>query len=150
MVSVREIGEGETALAATAMLGLRPRWQTADAVVNLIDTRLRPAGYRLVGAFESASEPAAAVMGFRESWSTSWGHNMYVDDLFTVPDARGRGHADRLLDWAKDEARRLGCEVVHLDSGVSPDRAPAHRLYMRHRMAITAHHFSLEMVMTGP
>ena len=145
MISVREIGEGETALGAAAMLGLRPRWKTADAVVNLIDTRLRPAGYRLAGAFESVGEPAVAVVGFRESWSASWGHNVYVDDLFTVPDARGSGHADRLMRWVKDEAHRLGCEVVHLDSGVNLDRAPAHRLYMRHRMAITAHHFSVEV-----
>jgi len=123
MISVREIGEGETALGAAAMLGLRPRWKTADAVANLIDTRLRPAGYRLVGAFESAGEPAVAVVGFRESWSASWG----------------------LMRWVKDEAHRLGCEVVHLDSGVNLDRAPAHRLYMRHRMAITAHHFSVEV-----
>jgi GNAT superfamily N-acetyltransferase len=145
MVSVREIGAGETALGAAAMLGLRPRWKTADAVVNLIDTRLRPAGYRLAGAFESAGEPAVAVLGFRESWSASWGHNVYVDDLFTVPAARGSGHADRLMRWVTDEAHRLGCEVVHLDSGVNLDRAPAHRLYMRHRMAITAHHFSVEV-----
>jgi GNAT superfamily N-acetyltransferase len=143
MISVREIGAGETALGAAAMLGLRPRWETASGMVNLIDTRLRPAGYRLVGVFESAAEPAVAVMGFRESWSTSWGHNVYVDDLFTVPGARGSGHADRLMRWVKDEAHRLGCEAVHLDSGVNPDRAPAHRLYMRHRMAITAHHFSV-------
>jgi hypothetical protein len=47
--------------------------------------------------------------------------------------------------WVTDEARRLGCEVVHLVSGVNLDRAPAHRLYMRHRMAITAHHFSVEV-----
>ena len=49
------------------------------------------------------------------------------------------------MRWVKDEAHRLGCEAVHLDSGVNLDRAPAHRLYMRHRMAITAHHFSVEV-----
>ena len=39
----------------------------------------------------------------------AWGHYLYVDDLSTVPAARGRGHADLLLAWVVDEGRRLGC-----------------------------------------
>jgi len=31
------------------MLVLRPRFKTADAVIDFIDTKLRPTGYRLVG-----------------------------------------------------------------------------------------------------
>ena len=50
VAQIREIMEGETAQAAEAMLLLRPRWKTADAVIDFIDTKLRPTGYRLVGA----------------------------------------------------------------------------------------------------
>jgi hypothetical protein len=46
------------------------------------------------------------------------------------------------MRWVADEARRLGCEAVHLDSGVGADRAAAHRLYMRHGMGITSHHLT--------
>ncbi|GAA1671848.1 hypothetical protein GCM10009765_21560 [Fodinicola feengrottensis] len=142
MINVREIEAGQTKLAAETMLALRPRWQTADAVVAVIDTHLRPEGYRLVGAFEQERENALSIMGFRELWSSAWGHHLYVDDLFTLPEARRRGHADLLMEWVRDVARSLGCEAINLDSGVSADRAPAHRLYMRHRMVITAHHFT--------
>jgi hypothetical protein len=45
------------------------------------------------------------------------------------------------MDWLDQEAARLGCEGLHLDSGVAADRAPAHRLYMRHKLRISAHHF---------
>ena len=52
VAQIREIMEGETAQAAEAMLLLRPRWKTADAVIDFIDTKLRPTGYRLVGGVE--------------------------------------------------------------------------------------------------
>lgn len=126
------------------MLALRPRWETAAAIVELIDTRLRPDGYRLIGGFDGIHEFAVSALGFREGRSTAWGHYLYVDDLSTLPEARGHGHADQLVSWAIAEARRLGCEAIHLDSGVGPTRAAAHRLYMRHHLAITAHHFTLE------
>ena len=145
VTEMRELPKGQTRLAASALLALRPRWETADAVVNLIDTRLRPAGYRLVGVFDEGYDFAVSVIGFREAWASAWGHYLYVDDLSTLPQTRGRGHADHLLRWVEAEARRLGCESLHLDSGVTIDRAPAHRLYMRHHLAITAHHFTVAL-----
>ena len=144
MVQIREILEGETAHAAAAILLLRPRWKNADAVTGFVDRHLRPAGYRLVGAFEQPSDAAVSVVGFRELRSTAWGHYMYVDDVSTLETARGKGFADELIRWVVAEAQRRECEGVHLDSGVGSDRAAAHRLYMRNRLRISAHHFSLE------
>lgn len=46
-----------------------------------------------------------------------------------------------LLDWLIEEARRSGCEQLHLDSGAVPERYDAHRLYMNTGLSITAHHF---------
>lgn len=128
------------------MLTLRPRWRSAEALVEVIDGRLRPNGYRLAGVFDDDPETAVSVIGFREAWSTAWGHHLYVDDLSTIADARGRGHADRLIRWVLTEAQRLNCEAIHLDSGVGADRAAAHRLYMRNLFEITAHHFSRPIV----
>ncbi|UGT43837.1 GNAT family N-acetyltransferase [Nocardia yamanashiensis] len=144
MTEIRELPEGRTDLAAAALLELRPRWST-DTLVELIDERLRPAGYRLVGGFDGAHEFAVAALGFREAFNTAWGHHVYVDDVSTLPEARGHGHAEALLTWVIAEARRLGCEAVHLDSGVGAQRAAAHRLYMRNHFAITSHHFTLEL-----
>ena len=86
--------EGETGQAAEAMLLLRPRWKTADALVEFIDEKLRPRGYRLVGAFEHSSHAAVSIVGFRELWSTAFGYYMYIDDVSTLETARGNGFAD--------------------------------------------------------
>lgn len=145
MIEVREILEGETERAAVAMLELRPRWDAAAAVVTFIDNSLRPAGYRLVGIFDGDRPDAVAAAGFRELRSLAWGHYLYVDDVSTVPTVRRSGHGEKLMDWLAEEARRLGCEGLHLDSGVAADRAPAHRLYMRNGLRISAHHFEREI-----
>jgi GNAT superfamily N-acetyltransferase len=145
VAQIREIIEGQTAQAVEAMLVLRPRWKTADAVIDFIDTKLRPTGYRLVGAFEHSSGAASSIIGFRELWSTAHGHYMYIDDVSTLETARGNGLADELIRWVIAEAKRRQCDGVHLDSGVGSDRAAAHRLYMRNHMRISAHHFSLEV-----
>ena len=145
MAQIREIIEGQTAQAVEAILLLRPRWKTADAVIDFIDSKLRPTGYRLVGAFEHSSGAASSIIGFRELWSTAHGHYMYIDDVSTLETARGNGFADELIRWVIADAKRRQCDGVHLDSGVGSDRAAAHRLYMRNQMRISAHHFSLEI-----
>src|SRR3954451_7404774 len=145
VAQIREIMEGQTAQAVEAMLLLRPRWKTVDAVIHFIDTKLRPTGYRLVGAFEHSSGTATSIIGFRELWSTAHGHYMYIDDVSTLETARGNGLADELIRWVIADAKRRRCDGVHLDSGVGSDRAAAHRLYMRNHMRISAHHFSLEV-----
>lgn len=145
MFEVREIVEGETDQAAEAMLVLRPQWKTAEALVDFIDCTLRPVGYRLVGTFEPVGDSALSAIGFRELWSTAWGHYLYIDDVSTIAAARGRGYADALMQWTITEAKNRNCEAVHLDSGVGSDRAPAHRLYVRHHLHIAAHHFSVDV-----
>lgn len=143
MPTIEEIPTGQTVRAGAALLALRPRWQNVAPLTEFVDSRLRPVGYRLAGV--AVDGEVLSVVGFRQAWSTAWGDHVYIDDLSTLPEARGRGHAAALLEWVFDEARRLGCEAVHLDSGVGADRAAAHRLYMRHGMAITAHHFTISL-----
>jgi GNAT superfamily N-acetyltransferase len=70
------------------------------------------------------------------------GRYLYVDDLSTHPEARRRGYGRQLLDWLADEARRLHCEQLHLDSGVGLDRVDAHRLYFNAGLVISAYHFA--------
>lgn len=137
--------QGDTSYAAEALLLLRPRWKTVEAIVDFVDNRLRPEGYRLAGAFEQPAHAAGSVVGFRELWSTAFGHYMYIDDVSTLEMSRGNGLADQLMKWVVEEAKRRQCDEIHLDSGVGSDRASAHRLYMRNRMRISAHHFSLEL-----
>jgi GNAT superfamily N-acetyltransferase len=65
-----------------------------------------------------------------------------VDDLVTRAAHRGKGHADAVMAWIEEEARRNGCGQLHLDSGLGPDRADAHRFYFRHGLTIVSHHFA--------
>ncbi|MCA0401602.1 MAG: GNAT family N-acetyltransferase [Proteobacteria bacterium] len=47
----------------------------------------------------------------RTTWSTAW--NCYLQDLFTVPEARGRGVARRLIEHVYQQAAGLGCYRVY-------------------------------------
>ena len=144
-VTVRELGPGETALAARTLLELRPGLGTPEALVRQVDERQRAAGYRLVGAFDGRVEDALAVAGFRVNEYLAWGRHLYVDDLVTAAEHRGRGLADRLFAWLENEARRCGCTQFHLDSGVGEDREDAHRFYFRHGLRIASYHFVREL-----
>jgi GNAT superfamily N-acetyltransferase len=141
-VEIREIMAGETGLAHPAMRELRTRYAEEREFAEHVDGVLRPAGYRLVGAFVPGHESAVAVAGFRLGQSLAWGHHLYLDDLSTAAEARRQGHAGALLDWVLGEARRLGCGQLHLDSGTGLERFDAHRLYHNHGLAIHAHHFA--------
>ena len=142
MSDVRELLEGETALAAPALLELRPAWADVDTLVRRIDEVQRPQGYRLVAAFEDESDNAVAVAGFRVIENLAWSRTLYVDDLVTRAGHRQHGHADQLFAWLEAEAHRVGCDEFHLDSGVGPHRQPAHRFYFAHGMRIASFHFS--------
>ena len=92
-----------------------------------------------MGAFEG--DRCVAVAGFRVVHNLAWHDTLYVDDLSTLPEARGRGHGRALLEWCKEEGRREKCTQFHLDSGVGPEREDAHRLYFNTGLRISAHHF---------
>jgi GNAT superfamily N-acetyltransferase len=131
----------ETGRAFEAMRELRPQLTSSEGFVAQVDERQRPGGYRLVASVPDQAGPAVAVAGFRPGENLAWGRHLYIDDLSTVPAARGQGHAAALLSWIHQEAERLGCRQVHLDSGVGADRVSAHRLYFNNGYRISSHHF---------
>ena len=144
MTAVRELGAGETALAFAAMHALRPHLAGENEFVRRVDERQRPQGYRLVAIVEDDGA-VSAVAGFRVLEMLAGGRVLYVDDLSTLASARRRGHARALLDWCAQEAARAGCDALHLDSGVGPERQAAHRLYFNCGMRISSHHFQREL-----
>jgi GNAT superfamily N-acetyltransferase len=137
---VRELSPAETHLAYAPMLELRPHLQSVDDFVAQVNDRQRPDGYRLIASFEG--DEVASVAGFRRAHYLAWGEFVYIDDLVTLERFRGRGHGRRLLDRVADEARRLGCTEVHLDSATH--RHDAHRLYLASGYRISAFHFAVE------
>jgi GNAT superfamily N-acetyltransferase len=140
---IREILPPDTSLAFEAMRGLRTHYDDEAEFVRRVDEDQRPQGYRIVGAFEE--ERCVAVAGFRLIRNLATGDHIYVDDLATHPDARRRGHGRALLEWCAEEARRLGCAELQLDSAVERARLDAHRLYFNWGMRITSYHFARQV-----
>src|SRR5262249_22072971 len=138
---IRELEAGETHLVYAAMLELRPKIGSSAEFVRTVNEEQRPQGYRLVASFVDDRHKEAGGAVFRVLDCLAWGHALYCDDLSTREQYRGRGHAGGLMDWMVDEARRLGCDGFHLDSGVGPDRQTAHRLYFNKKMRVSAFHF---------
>jgi len=103
--------------------------------------RIEMGGFRL--AYVEDAGTVKAVAGFRVTENLFNGKFMYVDDLVTDAHARSQGYGQLLMDWLGEHARANGCRALTLDSGVQ--RFDAHRFYLRNRMAISSHHFFLDL-----
>ena len=103
--------------------------------------RQQQQGYRLACLRESGV--VRAVAGYRITESLYHGMFMYVDDLVTDESQRSMGFGAALFDWLVAQAREHGCKYLDLDSGVQ--RFAAHRFYLRKRMSILSHHFSIAL-----
>lgn len=129
-------------IAATwpVMKELRTHLVEKDYTAAIAELR-QLAGYRMVAAYVDGVP--GAVAGFRISKSLAWGKYLYIDDLVTLPAQRSLGLGKYLMDYLLEHARQEGCERVDLDSGVQ--RFAAHRFYLRERMDIVYHHFSISL-----
>lgn len=125
----------------------------ASEAILQFRTNLRPAGlvekvFEMIkiGGFELACIPsddrskAAAFIGFRAIDMLRTGKMIYIDDLFTLPEYRGRGYAGKLLAYVDQIALQRGMNSVHLDSGFALH--PAHRLYLNSGYVLACHHFA--------
>ncbi|MCF0038480.1 GNAT family N-acetyltransferase [Dyadobacter fanqingshengii] len=91
--------------------------------------------------FIEENDEAAAVAVFETGYNLFRGNYIYIDDLSTLPEQRGKGYAGILIDWILDFAEKENYAQVHLDSGVSEARTDAHRLYLNKRFQVTSLHF---------
>ena len=100
-------------------------------------------GYNLIYIEENGK--AVCASGYRYTEHLHWGKAIYVDDLSTLPEARKKGYARKLLDYIVAEAKANHCREVHLDSGCVPTRYDAHRMYLKYGFNITSHHFAYKI-----
>jgi GNAT superfamily N-acetyltransferase len=121
------------------MQWLRPHLEAAEFVERV--QRQLQEGYQL--AYLEDGGKIRSVAGFRIQEMLAWGKILYVDDLVTSDTDRSHGYGGQLFDWLVEHARANGCKELHLDSGVQ--RFAAHRFYLRRRMDISSHHFSLKL-----
>lgn len=118
---------------------LRPHLEET-AFVPLVKSMLAE-GYEL--AFIEENGIAASAIGFRYQQKLFDGKQIYVDDLSTLTEHRGKGYAGKLLDYVFDLAKSRGYACVTLDSG--PQRHNAHRLYLNKGFQISSYHFSRKL-----
>jgi GNAT superfamily N-acetyltransferase len=119
------------------LLQLRPHLQQETFLEQV--HRQQQDGYQL--AFIEVDQRAVAVAGFDISECLSSGRFLYVYDLVVDETMRSQQYGQHLFEWLVEYAKARGCKELSLDSGVQ--RFDAHRFYLRQRMRISAHHFSL-------
>ena len=122
-----------------ALHALRPHLIEADLLPLIRE--IQTSGYIL--AYVESNGKAAAIIGYRYLHFLFNGKHIYIDDLSTLPEARGKGYGSALLDFVKNEAQQRGLKTVTLDSG--HHRYDAHRLYLKEGYKIMAHHFLLTL-----
>jgi len=146
-----ELRPGASIVRIDDAAGLRAVWPVMRQLRPHLDEagflalcRIQAAeGFRVVAAFEGGR--CVAVAGYRIAHYLHRGKNLYVDDLVSDENARGKGHGKALLDWLKDIARREGCANLHLDSGVQ--RHEAHAFYFAQGLRILGHHFAVDLAL---
>lgn len=121
----------------SAIQALRPQL-TDDLYPNAIAQTLAD-NRQLI--FVEENNEVAAIAVFETGYNLFRGKYIYIDDLSTLPEFRGKGYAGQLLDWIFEYAQKEKFEQVHLDSGVSDSRSDAHRLYLNKRFQIASLHF---------
>lgn len=120
---------------------LRPDLAT-DTIVSLLKGFMMR-GYHLIYIEENGK--AVCASGYRFTEHLYWGKAIYIDDLSTLPDARGKGYARQMLAYIVEIAKENQCDEVHLDSGCGANRYDAHRLYLNAGFNITSHHFAYKI-----
>lgn len=101
-------------------------------------------GAKMIFIDEGDVAPAFSV--FRINYYFHRGKNLYIDDLGTLPDKRGKGYASALLNFLIEHAKENNCRGVDLDSGYGSNRWDAHRLYLSKGFHLDCHHFTLPLV----
>jgi GNAT superfamily N-acetyltransferase len=111
-----------------------------STVVDQVFQMISHEGFELVFIPGQDNKQAAAFMGYRKLNLLRTGPMIYVDDLFTFDQFRGRGYAGALLDYVAGQAAEEGIKTIHLDSGYALHTA--HRLYLNKGYYLACNHFA--------
>jgi len=131
----------EIQLCKRALTEFRPNLNPDTFVEQVL--RMKTEGFHLIYIADKNNSEAVAIAGFRIFEMLRTGTIIYIDDLFTFQENRGKGYAAALLTYIADLAKTLNIKTVHLDSGF--DLHPAHRLYLKSGYFLACHHFAKEI-----
>ena len=118
------------------MRELRPHLQDAEAFVAQV-RRQSVQGYRLLMALQDGQ--VIALAGYRLQENLLYGCFLYVDDLVVSRNVRSQGLGAALINYMRDEARRMGCANFVLDTALG--NALGQRFYYRLGLLAIGMHF---------
>jgi GNAT superfamily N-acetyltransferase len=116
--------------------------------IDLIMKMIEDERFKLVYIPADDNSRAVAFIGYRVMHTLRTGWMIYVDDLYTDPQYRGRGYAGGLLDYVDNDAMAKDIPSVHLDSGYMLH--DAHRLYLNKGYVLACNHFGKETALLSP
>jgi GNAT superfamily N-acetyltransferase len=119
---------------------LRPHLRSEDELVERWRVQMAE-GFRIV--YIEEADTVTALAGYRFLNTMAWGHILYIDDLVAVAARHKTGLGTMLLNYLQEEAFRLGCDAVHLDTGYQ--RHLAHLSYLRNGFRFDCHHLAREV-----
>ncbi len=128
--------DNEIASCWDAMFLLRPMLVESNFVAQIKEMQKK--GYNLI--YIAEGNKVVSVAGYRIFTMLICGKMLYIDDLSTLDNCRGKGYASILLNYLYDIAKNEYCESVQLDSG--HQRTTAHKLYFKENFTISAFHFN--------
>lgn len=112
-----------------------------DEFLPTIKRLIENAGFQM--AYLADGGEIKAVAGFRISEWLAAGKYLEIEDLATKVGKQSKGFGGALFDWLVERAKSENCRHLKLVSNVT--RFAAHRFYLRKRMSIAAHYFTLEL-----
>ncbi|MBC7713397.1 MAG: GNAT family N-acetyltransferase [Rhizobacter sp.] len=101
------------------MKELRPELSYAD-YLNIYEEAHAKDGYEIVGV-ESGSH-IFAVMGYRVLVDYVHGRHLYIDDLVSTAAQRSKGYGAKLLAYAEEVSKELGCKSLRLCTGIDNEK----------------------------
>jgi GNAT superfamily N-acetyltransferase len=119
---------------------LRPNLQSEDDLVARWRTQTAE-GFQMI--YIQEGDIAVAAAGYRFLNTLAWGRVLYVDDLVALTGRQKTGLGTAILRYLQAEARTLGCDAVHLDTGYH--RHLAHAAYLRNGFHFSCHHLAWEV-----
>jgi GNAT superfamily N-acetyltransferase len=118
VLSIRELDTDADVRAAFPLMNLLRERLRGGPDAFLEQIRLQELeGYRLVGGY--LGDRLVTLAGVRRQHTLARGPHAFVDDLVTLPDEQGKGHATALLKYIAQRALENGLPKLHLDARAS-------------------------------
>lgn len=119
-------GAEELASCFPAISALRPALKDVSEWVERASD-MATDGYRVLAAWEGPR--VVAIAGYRTMVNLIYGQFLYVDDLVSLPDQRGKGLGSALLTELSAIGLDEGCRCLVLDTAAT--NTDARRFYKR-------------------